>query len=141
MIIVIWGVARVEVVKESEGSKVEGKPKQRSIVGIQDAICKSVGLPGGDGFGVTTGNFAIEACITVLFYSLRTFYLIGWDGAGRIDRGGAGLRCIFQNRWERLPARVDVLSGVVRESADKLSVASSADYIEGTDPKPGFAGL
>ena len=133
MIIVIWGVAGIEVVKESKGPKVEGKPKERCIVGIQDAICESVSLPRGDGFGVTTGNFAIEACITILFYSLRTFYLMRWDGAGRIDSGWAGLRWIFQSRRERLPARVDVLSDVVRESADKFSVASSANYVEGTD--------
>ena len=130
----IWGITGIEVVKEGEGSKVEGKPQQRGIVGVQNAICKSVCLPGGNGFGITTGNFAIEACITVLFYSLRTFYLICWDRARRIDRGRVRLGCIFENRRKRLPALVDVLGNVVCESADKLSVTSSADYVKGTDP-------
>ena len=91
MIIMVWGVARVKVIKESKGSKVEGKPEERSIVSIQDAVCESVGLPGRDGSGVAADDFAIEACITVFFYTLPTFYLVEWNRAGRIERGWAGL--------------------------------------------------
>ena len=91
----VWCVIRVKVVKESKRSKVEGKSKEGSIVCVEDAICESVGLPCGDGFGVATGDFAIETCVTVFFYALRTFYLIRWDRAGCIDRGLIGLRRIF----------------------------------------------
>ena len=92
----VWCVIGVKVVKKSKGSKVKGKSKEGSIVCVEDAVCESVGLPCGDGFGVATGDFAIESCVTVFFYALGTFYFILWDRAGWIDRGLVGLRRIFQ---------------------------------------------
>ena len=91
----VWCVIRVKIVKESKRSKVEGKSKEGSIVCVENAVCESVSLPCSDSFGVATGNFAIETCVTILFYALCTFYLIRWDRAGWIDSTLIGLRSIL----------------------------------------------
>ena len=67
MIIMVWGVGRVEVIEEGERTEVQRETEQRSIVSVQHAVGESISLPLGDCKGVPAADSAVETGVAVFF--------------------------------------------------------------------------
>ena len=136
MVVMIRRVGGVEVVEEGEGAEVEGKAEKGGVIGIEDTVGEGIRLPGGDGQGVTAGDFTVEAGETVLFGTGGTLdhglgNRTGWFEGSDIERSG-----LIEDGWKRRPSFVDMLGNVGCQCTYQSSVASGSKDIERAYSKP-----